>query len=139
MADVAVVGDADEQGGEAEAGGARPLVRVALRPQRLEAVLSRRLAELQEVEHELAVVHAELERVARVGLRHVRVEGVRRLENTQVVEGLLPERGEPVDVEARELQRVGHRLDARRKTELREIEAGRERMRSCCGSTRSAR
>ena len=92
MADRAAVGHADQQRRQPEAGRRAALVWIALRPALTEPVLSGRLAELQEIEQELAIVRAHLQRVARQDLRGVDVEAVRGRIDDEVVERFLSER-----------------------------------------------
>src|SRR5262249_9014179 len=121
--------NAQQHRGEAEAVGSARIIRVELRPAGVEAVLTRRLAQLQEVDHQLAIVHSPFEYVARGGLRGARIELVIHRDDDQVSEGRLPERRYAVDVNAREFERLQSRrvFHISRKTQLRYVEAGRKR------------
>ena len=91
VAELAEIGHAEQQRSHTEAVGAPALVRVQLCPPLAEAVLARRLAQLQEVEHQLAVIHAELESVFGENLRRVDVEAVCGRRDDQIGECILPQ------------------------------------------------
>ena len=129
MADLSEARDAQQHRGQREPLRRARHVGIALCPLRVaEAVLAGRKEQLREVQHELAVVHSELDGVLRQNLRPVEVELVRRRRDHQIGERVLPERLEALHVHAGELRGLRDLHDVAGKAECSQVESGRQRL-----------